>query len=195
MFTKEEIQNAIKENKLIAKKKLFSKTPSWDAFIAQTHFEFYNNVYPPLSPDDPYNPDDTIINGVNIRENFYLMVSSSLDSIFFPEQQEVIRTLNTVMPYEADNAISFLNFVGGETPSNIHKDPRFSFYWQCIGTSIWEAHADGEKELGESVPIQSIVLEPGDVIFIPDGVFHTVLTPEPRAAISITYPLKWPHML
>lgn len=186
MFSVDEINEAIANPKLVVKKNLFPNTPSWEAFIKHLHFEFYNDTYPPLGPDDPYNPEDTIINGVNIRERFYLMNASNLYNEFFPEQREVIETLDKLMPSKADNTFTLINFVGGERPINIHNDPRHSFYWQTQGKSLWKSY-DYENE--NPVLLEEVWVEPGDVMFVPHGIFHTVETPEPRTAISIMYPM------
>lgn len=186
MFTKEEINNAIANPTLVVKKSLFPNTPEWGAFVQQIHHEFYNEERLPLGPDDPYNPEDTIIHGVNIREHFYLMVDSDLDSPFFPEQYKIIEKLDSLMPSPAYQTFTLVNFVGGEKPVNIHEDPRHSFYWQCQGNSIWKSYTYEDQQF---IPLQEIEVSPGDIIFVPNGVFHTVETPEPRTAMSFMYNL------
>lgn len=187
MFTAEEISDAIANPKLVVKKGLFPNTPSWEAFVQQLNFEFYNENRLPLGPDDPYNPEDTIIHGVNIREHFYLMIDSELESPFFPEQYQIIDKLNSLMSKEAFNTFTLINFVGGERPINIHNDPRHSFYWQCQGKSIWKSY-DFDAET--PILLETIEVNPGDIIFVPNGIFHTVETPEPRTAMSFMYELN-----
>jgi mannose-6-phosphate isomerase-like protein (cupin superfamily) len=187
MFNKEEINNAISNPALIVKRKMFPITPSWDSFIKQINYEFHNEERLPPEEDYPYNPEDTIIHGVNIREHFYLMVDSYLDSPFFPEQYEIIKKLDSLMPTPAFQTFTLANFVGGEKPVNIHEDPRHSFYWQCQGKSVWKSY---KYDDGEFVLFQEIEVSPGDMIFVPNGVFHSVETPEPRAAISFMFEME-----
>jgi hypothetical protein len=59
-----------------------------------------------------------------------------------------------------------------------HADPVDGFYLQCTGSALWTFfHKDGSET--------TYKLLPGDGMFIPKGVEHTVETLEPRAAISI----------
>lgn len=186
MFTYEEIQEAIENKELIVLKNVFTDTPGWAQFIAHLNFEFYNNTYPPSKPDDPVNEEDTIINGVNIREKFYLMNCNGEDPRFFPEAAEVRKQLNSVMDSNPMGSFALINFVGKEKAINIHFDPRHSFYWQTEGTSSWEIYEEKVGENGFTLT-QTVDVEDGDIIFVPHGVWHSVFAAEPRTAISFMY--------
>lgn len=58
-----------------------------------------------------------------------------------------------------------------------HADPVDGLYVQCTGTTLWTAYYEDREE--------SWLTSPGDALYIPKGVEHTVKTLEPRAAISI----------
>jgi hypothetical protein len=185
MFTTEEIKDAIANPKLVIKKKIFLNTPSWESFIGHLNYEFYNDIYPPGDEDEPYNPDDTVINGVNIREHFYLMNTAADNPKFFPQFFDIQDELNKVMETEYFGSFTLINFVGGERPINVHCDPRHSFYWQTHGTSIWQVFS--EKDLEN--PLKEYEIGQGDMIFVPHGIYHSVVAPEPRTAISFMYSL------
>ena len=183
MFTTEEIKDAIANPKLVIKKKLFLNTPSWESFIGHLNYEFYNDTYPPMTDDVPYNPEDTIINGVNIREHFYLMNAAADNPKFFPQFFDVQDELNKVMETKYFGSFVLINFVGGERPINVHFDPRHSFYWQTHGTSIWQVFSKEDHDN----PLEEYEVSQGDIIFVPHGVYHSVVAPEPRTAISFMY--------
>lgn len=59
-----------------------------------------------------------------------------------------------------------------------HSDPVDGFYLQCTGSALWTFFHEDDSTT-------SYTLLPGDAMFIPKGVEHTVETLKPRAAISI----------
>jgi mannose-6-phosphate isomerase-like protein (cupin superfamily) len=55
-----------------------------------------------------------------------------------------------------------------------HNDTEDVYFWQCQGSTKWIT------DLGE------YTLEPGDVIYVPAGVNHEVISLTPRAGISMS---------
>jgi hypothetical protein len=186
MFTLSQIDEAIKNKELLIIKDLFTDTPPWDDFIAHLSHQFNNDELAPLDEDEPHNnTDETIINGVNIREHFYLMISQADDSRFFPKLPPVRDAMNSLMATQYLGAFTLINFVAGERKVNPHYDPRHSFYWQTHGTSTWEVY--DPSKLHE--PIYTKEVSRGDMLFVPHGVWHSVVATEPRSAISFMYEL------
>lgn len=183
MFTTEQINEAIANPKLVIVENAFPDTPSWESFVMHLNYEFHNDSYPPIADDEPYNPDDTVINGVNIREHFYLMNAAADNEDFFPQFFPIREELCKIMPTNYNGSFTLINFVGGERPINVHCDPRHSFYWQTKGTSVWETF----KENDQDNPIGRYEVSEGDMIFVPHGIFHSVVAPEPRTAISFMF--------
>lgn len=165
------IENAIDSNSYFLFKNIFPDTPKWDNFINHLNFEFHN---PPS--ENQHSDQEVMINGVSKRNHFYLSVRNPTIE-FYPKLKEVIDFFNIVMEEGSGGVSSFINFVGNENPVGSHPDRRDTVYWQCIGNSEWVV---GEKQ-------ENIILSPGDVIFVPKGVFHHVITKEPRAAIALAY--------
>lgn len=194
MFTVEEINAAIANPRIIVKKGMFPNTPSWEEFINHLNFQFHDKKNMADFEDIPINPEDTIINGVNIREHFYLMIDEVNESYFPGKIDSIAKQLKSVLPEHNEyfGSFSLINFVGNERPINIHADPRHSFYWQTHGTSIWETWdtypAGDVNQTGyDDNPDHVDTVEQGDIIFVPHGVWHSVKTLEPRTAISFMY--------
>jgi hypothetical protein len=189
MFTKEQIAEAIKDPQILVWKGAFKNTPSWEQFIWHCHDRYWNPEFEEYVPPDP---KDTIVHGVNIREHFYLMMADAPVQ-FFPQIREVDAYLDTITPTEKFGGFTLINFVGGETPINIHSDPRHSFYWQTKGYSIWKTWKNHPGELDENglhdSPELVVRVDEGDIIFVPHGIYHSVDTPVPRTAMSFMYEL------
>jgi mannose-6-phosphate isomerase-like protein (cupin superfamily) len=56
-----------------------------------------------------------------------------------------------------------------------HRDDNDVYFWQCQGITKWVI--ENEKEY---------ILEPGDLIFVPKNIYHTVISLTPRAGISMS---------
>lgn len=182
MITKDQIDEAIENKTPILVKKAFANIPSWDQFIQHMNYQF--NTPPTTERKYPPNPKDNIVNGVNIRENFYIMVAYA-DEMFFPETKEITNNLNEIMGNKSNNLFTLINFVNGEQPINIHSDPRHSFYWQCQGSVTWKIY----HEPDDADPYLVMDLESGDILFVPTGMYHSIDAKEPRTAMSFCYPL------
>jgi hypothetical protein len=189
MFTKEQIRAAIDDPQILVWEGAFRNTPSWEQFINHCHDRYWNPDFEAYVPADP---KDRIKHGVNIREDFYLMMADAPVE-FFPEIPEVDEYLNSVMDTKKFGGFTLINFVGGEIPINIHSDPRHSFYWQTKGHSIWKTWKDVPEDMDENgldaSPDLEIQVNEGDIIFVPHGIYHSVYTPVPRTAMSFMYEL------
>lgn len=60
-----------------------------------------------------------------------------------------------------------------------HSDPVDGVFIQCTGSTIWRAFYKDSTE--------KFAVMPGDMLYIPKGVEHSVESLEPRAAISISF--------
>lgn len=191
----ERVQDMLKEEvkKLIEKcreskdgilfKNFTSNNPTWDQFIKHLDHEYHNPPQQISSKPE----EEKMINGVCLRNNFYLSVRSpargSYGNIFFPQSSDVLDFFDSLIGEPGHGVSSFINFVGKEQPITIHPDRRDTLYWQCIGSTTWNVYQN-DNDLSQ---FKSFVLNPGDVIFVPKGVSHTVITGEPRAAIAFSY--------
>ena len=55
-----------------------------------------------------------------------------------------------------------------------HKDTMNVYFWQCQGVSKWIVEND------------EVILNPGDLIYIPKGVYHNVIPLTPRLGVSMS---------
>lgn len=182
---KAEIEKARNGGLAVVFKNMFSDVPSWDRFIKQVHQEIHK---PPSNiPMQPF--DERIVNGVIIRNLFYLMVRSPYPEDF-PEINGITELFGELLGGEVLPVSSFINFVGGEKPIAPHCDMRETVYWQCQGTALWRIYAEkpiNDSNVNKVEPVAEYLLYPGDIIYVAREVGHSVVTTEPRAAIGFQY--------
>lgn len=88
--------------------------------------------------------------------------------------------LNSMHPNGIQERPVFLiSFFDGIKNLGKHIDPVDQFHWNCVGRSLWEIDMpDGT--------IRTEVLNPGDMIAIPVGTYHSVKSLTPRAGITFS---------
>lgn len=85
---------------------------------------------------------------------------------------------------------AILNFVGGESEYWAHKDDHEVVSWHCQGKMEWRIYPNLKDKNIDHTQVEdeeyiSYILEPGDVIYVPTGMGHQVVTPEPRASLIL----------
>ena len=88
---------------------------------------------------------------------------------FIKKVQECIVNNNFV-----NDAHAYFNLTSTGGTFGKHKDRNNVYYWQCIGKTKWVVDGYG-----------TFILEPGDLIYIPMGVYHEVIPLTPRLGISM----------
>ena len=84
------------------------------------------------------------------------------------------RLIPIIEDLNVDDAHLYFNITTvGENFGN-HKDNEDVYFWQCQGISKWIIE---DKEY---------ILEPGDLIIVPAGVYHNVKALTPRAGVSMS---------
>lgn len=158
-------------------RKAFKEVPSWDDFITFIHSRAHDDA-DWVRTNEPF--IERVVNSLIVRNMFYFHAPDP-DVYSFPQTQAIYDALTDIVG-EIRPSMAFVNFVGGEKELDVHLDNRETLYWQCIGNSTWKIYGKDGKEL-----VQSYVLKPGDMIFVPNGTWHTVETPTPRAAIVLEH--------
>jgi len=100
-----------------------------------------------------------------------------LHDIFNIEEVEFI--LNEIKNNNPNNNYSHHVYISLSKKSKTfgrHKDKFDVWYWQCIGSTQWKIFESNENI--------SYILEPGDIIYVPRGIFHDVIPLSPRVGIS-----------
>ena len=137
---------------------------------------YYNQV---ISWEDAIsNIDYCILNNRILRkyENFgFLSYDAHLikkcDYIFNKIEEQ-----NKNTRFNITTAHLYISLSKNSKTSGKHRDGAFVWYWQCIGNTQWIIY-ENEKEF-------TYELSPGDIIYVPRGVYHSVFPLTPRAGIS-----------
>jgi hypothetical protein len=173
------IVQAKKNVDLIHIKNLIPSTTKWEEFIAHCNFLEKNRDITLESPVK-------LIGALQIWDDFFLAGYYAQRGDIFSQWDEITKKTDNLFGRENDGGCTLINFIGGEKTIPVHTDTRDSFLWQAIGTVEWRIH---ETENPESL-YKILIVEPGDVLFVPSGISHTVFCPDPRAALSIFYDKK-----
>lgn len=161
--------------------------------ISQKTHKMYKNYYDGgLSWEDVIsNINYCILNNRNLRKfddlgflSYDGHIIKKCDFIFNQIKEE-----NKNTRFYVTTAHLYVSLSEKSKTSGKHRDGAFVWYWQCIGNTKWIVY-ENEKE-------NTYELSPGDLIYIPRGVFHSVSPLTPRAGISFgaeihpddTYPM------
>jgi hypothetical protein len=81
-------------------------------------------------------------------------------------------------------AFLMTEYVGDGSGLRPHSDPCEQIHWNCVGHALWTVYRFDGTEVKH-------VLNPGDVIFLPDGMKHGVVSlSAPRAGIAYSIDQK-----
>jgi cupin superfamily acireductone dioxygenase involved in methionine salvage len=170
------------ENKYTLFKSLIPDVPKWEDFIENLD----------------YNYSKTKNKTINIKDDRFItsniQIYNSLDPIVFHcfnyktkklflkyfKNKNIIKN---ILSKEPTAIKSIINFVGGEQNYWIHSDDHDVISWHCIGNIKWEFfNSEFDVE-----PYDTVILEPGDVLHVPQGVYHKVNADGPRASLVFAY--------
>jgi hypothetical protein len=191
MISIDEVKKMIEESrankKILHLSSMFLDVPGWDKFI--NHLDHHFNTVPeyPLEESDEWY---TIHNGTVAMSGYYFHVKDVLSEYkftFFPESKPVVNFFNEVYGEKTNGGGTFLNIVGNGMMVSTHVDDIDSVFWQCQGSTIWKVFLDKDDEDRGVEPIQTVLVEPGDVVVVPKGVFHGLKPHVSRAAIAFRY--------
>jgi hypothetical protein len=172
-----QINTATENNTVAVFYDMFNNVPSWQDFIDHMNFAYFN---PPIQVQN--DPNQIVVNGVSILNNFYIRNRIHSNDIYLKEHKEILSTFDKVFNFNGDLTAAYINFVGNIHDVNIHSDERDMIYWQCIGSSEWKVYLDKEDQSP-----RSYILNPGDVLVSPAETLHSVIADMPRAALVFAY--------
>lgn len=193
----DDLIKAREEKTVWHKKGILPNTPQWiDFFNLMTkkyHRPFENIWTPHLMTNKLENGE---MGGTDI------MIYGKMDPVIFKAVQyadgnygdnfidasPMIDLLSPVFPRFEIKAI--LNLVGGESEYWAHKDDHEVVSWGCQGTMEWRIYPNLKDDNIDQIKVKdehydSYILEPGDLIYVPTGIGHQVVTPEPRASLIL----------
>ena len=106
-----------------------------------------------------------------------------------PKAEQIINDINNCFDnYKVYNTKVHLNIVSEGENYNIHEDDHDVLSWQCEGSVIYKIY--------ENNSCTEIVLNPGDIFYMPSGIKHSVFTYKPRMTIifqihSLSKDMDW----
>jgi hypothetical protein len=155
---------------------LIPSTTSWIEFI--NHCD-YTVKHPEVTLPSPVE----VIGALQIWDRLFMAGYNVESGDCFSQLKEVFAKTTELFGREPNSGCTLINFVGQQNTIPIHKDLRDSFLWQAIGSVEWRICETTEPDS----PYQSLIVNPGDMLFVPSGISHTVFCENPRAGISIFY--------
>lgn len=176
----DEIESSRKNNRVAVFKKMFLDVPKWETFIENINYSstIESNRLNTLTDLG----SDKIHGSCLISNDFYIQSLHKISDNIFKEQIDLVNFFNDVYGEKTKGGTAFVNLSKNKKDIDVHRDQWDSIFWQCIGTTKWVI-----KEKGSDVPVQNIILNPGDVAVIPSGVFHGIKIDGPRASIAYGY--------
>jgi mannose-6-phosphate isomerase-like protein (cupin superfamily) len=177
---KEQLSDAKKNTTHFLLKGFFKNTPSWEDIFEHLSYEYFNK------PDLNF-PDSWIVNGgvATQKNQFYAQIR---DSSFYKQYNDVLECFNNLLDKNGASGAAFLDLISNSKKVSFHNDPADQFHWQIKGKSIWQfkkQHNDDNEQVDAEIEV-----EEGDVIFLPDGIYHSVSTKSARCGITVMYSLR-----
>lgn len=157
--------DAMDNNKLLVVKNAFSDTPTWEELIvvreniAKVRDIQWRFEKFAVTEDSSNDPELKKINGHNFFREFFN--KNFKDRVWDSSQLIMSETKSSGIPN--------------------HKDAWPQIHWNCVGKSHWWiTNFDGIES--------EVILDPGDIIFLPLEITHRVESEEfPRAGIIISF--------
>jgi len=93
-----------------------------------------------------------------------------------PTIKEFVKQYSTLDPQLHCGAHGYINLMSKSGENGRHKDQADVLFWQITGKTHW---------LVEDIDCtKNYILNPGDAVYVPRSVYHTVTSLSPRAGIS-----------
>lgn len=147
-----------------------------DFFEISEHHKFYqksNYVLPTWnSVIDNIDKNVKQNSHIKIMNNFGIVTHETLDII---EIHPIFQLLKEKYPHLTTSAHSYISFSSESSTFGKHKDNTDVWVWGCIGITKWTVF--DEK-------IYEYYLHPGDIIYVPRGMYHDTQPITPRVSIS-----------
>jgi mannose-6-phosphate isomerase-like protein (cupin superfamily) len=189
ILNKESVLAAKKEKTVVFFKNAFKTTPSWDDF-----YSIFKQSHEIGNADLSAPGTLTVDNSENYGDVFEEITESLSDK--HPGKKIAVLSIvhflnandNTVPEGVESFQEAFMAANPNKLPPNfdfslfqptIHSDPVDGFYVQCEGSTTWRVYYEDTPE--------TYLVTPGDALYIPKGVLHSVESLNVRAAISVSF--------
>lgn len=181
------IKKAKAENNFVVFRSHCKKTPSWSDVVEL----LYNSVksQKQMIPEDVRNLSGTTFIYHKLDPVIYGAFDFPDTGIYkkFLKNEKKLRKLMGLNLLDANPKV-IANMIGSEVRGyGIHPDDHDVVLWQCEGTVEWRIYKNfPESEIysfTSSHEYESVILNPGDLIFCPSGLVHQVVVSGPRASL------------
>lgn len=189
MISKEIVLKAKQDGQVLFFKKEFDKTPGWDRFYTlyqeamsrkKEEYGFCTTLVidnsETMIPDFDYFID--YFEGVHPGKKIAVLAInhflSSNDNVVPEEAVDFEKAFKENNPNKLPNDFD-LNLL---QPTR-HSDPVDGFFVQCNGKTRWRVFYENHTDVFDA--------EPGDALYIPSGIEHSVETMTVRSSISISF--------
>ncbi len=192
---------ARERKELVHFKKLLDLNLTWEQYITilNIKFNFHNEVnptHPVFSNNSEYH--NITVKSLNDKKDkgfVGIFIYNKLDPMLVElkenyEIESIAKIKDFLKNVEVDDYVLKVlsNLVGPESNYYIHKDGNDVFSFQVLGKVEYRIYGTDFPQTetpsyATDLPYDSYILEPGDVVFIPKGVFHQVVVLEPRVTL------------
>ena len=97
------------------------------------------------------------------------------DHSYINSIQTLVNSISKLDPAVRCSAHVYMHLMGSNDGFGSHRDKSDVIFWQVIGKTFWSIDDDKKYEY---------ILNPGDCIYVPRGMFHDVKSLSPRVGIS-----------
>jgi hypothetical protein len=158
-------------------RKLFEDTPTWQEVFEHMSYEYFKE--PAVDEAVGW----SVNNGIYSKPNlFYIQIR---DAKFHKKYNTVCDFFNKVFNDKSPGGAVWIDLISGKPKIELHTDDwENNIHWQVIGTTTWEFSKTRDGE------ITTIELNAGDVVYIPNGLYHSVRSDTPRCGMTIPYTIK-----
>jgi mannose-6-phosphate isomerase-like protein (cupin superfamily) len=186
---KETVKQSKAEGKIVFLGNVFDSTPTWEIF-----YNIFKIALDRKAADLSAPSTLTIDNSEGYTNKFDLIVST-LEKLHPGNKIAVLSIIHFMNSHnndvpEAAEAFyrDFIEANPNKLPPDfdyslfqptIHSDPVDGFYIQCEGQTTWRAFYKDKTD--------SYLVNPGDLLYIPKGIDHSVESMNVRAAISVSF--------
>jgi len=172
-------------------KGLLTDVPEWSDFIENFNYNYTKN----RNNFKPKDDSRFISNDIIVYNKFDPVIFNCIEdgnTNLFSKSSYAITKIKELMDRDSTSIKSIINFLGNEQDYWVHSDDHDVVSWHCIGEIEWRFYKDVKEEDLHKTKIddaeyESVILQPGDVLYVPSGVLHQVINNKPRASLIFGY--------
>ena len=177
---KNKIKKSIENKEIFILRNSFIDVPSWDNFINLIDFV----------TSEEYVSSGIRKKAIGYNWDLYTRIADPVDirtgknyNNIIPQLDDVIKLFEYIFEEKTPYSECYINFSRHAEKLNPHTDQWTAVSWNCIGQVEWKIYDMNKNAI-------SYILNPGDIIVIPKGVFHSAYPLSPRASISFGYDMN-----